>query len=151
MKKRFAALWRRVVAYIIDVFVVSFIVIAPFSAKMGESIEIESFAGFFDALEASFTTEMILAGVIMALLTLLYWTFLEWKFQQTVGKILLRIKVAKKITFAQAVVRNVTKLSTVILVLDVLYMLFTRGHQRYFEKLSKTEVVDEVVKRRGFF
>lgn len=151
MKKRFAALWRRVIAYIIDVLIVSFLVAAPFSAYMGDSIEVEGWAGLLDALEASFTTEMIWAGVVMALLTLLYWVFLEWKFQQTVGKILLRIKVAKKITFSQAVVRNVTKLSSIVLVLDVLYMFITKGHQRYFEKLSKTEVVDEVVIRRGLF
>ncbi len=146
MKKRFAPLWKRVVAYIIDIFVVSFLVVTPFSGFF--DADVESFADLF---AFNFSSEVILVGVAIAILTLFYWTFLEWRYQQTVGKILLRIRVKGNITLWQAITRNVTKLSTLVLILDVLYMFYTKNHQRYFEKLSRTEVVDEIRKKGGLF
>ena len=146
MKKRFAPLWKRVVAYIVDIFVISFLVVTPFSGFF--DADVESFADLF---AFNFSSEVIFVGIAIAILTLLYWSFLEWRFQQTVGKILLRIRVKGNITLWQAVTRNVTKLSTLILILDVLYMFYTKKHQRYFEKLSKTEVVNEPKKKRGLF
>tara|TARA_Y100000310_G_C20533242_1_gene739570 strand:+ start:624 stop:1079 length:456 start_codon:yes stop_codon:yes gene_type:complete len=147
--KKGAAFWRRVIAYIIDVMVVSFVVVGPFSNKLVTSVEGESVMELFANVQSTFTTEAFIIGIVVSLLTLLYWTFLEWKFNQSVGKMLLRIQVfPKKINFNQAMLRNVTKLSTFILVLDVVYMFVTKGNQRFFEKLSNTMVINEKKTKR---
>ncbi len=147
--KKGAAFWRRVIAYVIDVMVISFIVVGPFSNKLVTSVEGESVAELFVNVQSTLTGEAFVVGLVVALLTLLYWTFLEWKFNQSVGKMLLRIEVfPKKITFNQAMLRNVTKLSSIVLVLDVIYMFATKGNQRFFEKLSRTMVINEKVKKR---
>ena len=147
--KKGAAFWRRVIAYIIDVMVVSFVVVGPFSNKLVTSVEGESVMELFANVQSTFTTEAFIIGIVVSLLTLLYWTFLEWKFNQSVGKMLLRIQVfPKKISFNQAMLRNVTKLSTFILVLDVVYMFVTKGNQRFFEKLSNTMVINEKKTKR---
>jgi uncharacterized RDD family membrane protein YckC len=147
--KKGAALWRRIVAYIIDVMVVSFIVVGPFSNKLVSSVEGASFTELFVNVQNSLSGEAFFVGLVVALLTLVYWTFLEWKFNQSIGKMLLRIQIfPKKVSFNQAMLRNVTKLSTFVLAVDVIYMIFTKGNQRFFEKLSNTMVVPEKVKRR---
>ena len=50
----------------------------------------------------------------------------------------------KKIMFWQALLRNVTKISTMFLLLDIAYMLVSKTNQRYFERLSYTTVVEKI-------
>jgi len=150
--KNGASLWKRILAYVVDVFVISFIVVSPLSSKLEGAFEVSSFVDFVSNFFGSLTVDALVLGLVIAFLTLIYWVGLEWMFNQTVGKIIMRIQVSpKRMNFFQALIRNVTKLSSVVLALDVLYMIFTKGNKRYFEKISNTEVIDEMVKRRGFF
>ncbi len=142
-----AKLWKRVVAYIIDSFIISFIILTPFGAAFNTGLEVKSFTDFYNAAISSFTGDVLILALVIGALVLLYWSFLEWKFGQSVGKILLRIEVKsskkKKLKYMQALMRNITKLSTILLILDTLYMLFKKSNQRYFEILSSTYVVEE--------
>ena len=73
---------------------------------------------------------------------------MEWRFNQSVGKILLKLTVKnltkKPVTFTQALVRNLTKLSTIVLLIDCIFIIKSKKNQRYFERLSKTQVTEEV-------
>jgi len=148
MKRLPARFWKRGVAYIIDMFIISFIVLGPFSSLYKADVEINSIADFVGSLQASFALEFWILGLVIALLTLFYWAFMEWKFGQSVGKIFLGLYVKPKkgeLKFGQALVRNVTKLSTLIILLDCLYILKNKKkNQRFFEKLSDTFVIEEV-------
>ncbi|MBU4502079.1 MAG: RDD family protein [Nanoarchaeota archaeon] len=149
-----ASLWKRAFAYIIDVFVINLVIVLPFqkvldalSNGISDKSIFESFA-YFSANTAQFQAifpKLIFIFSVIAILSILYWAILEYKIGQSVGKILFHIYVKpqnKDPTFWQFFLRNVTKVSTFPLILDAMYMIFTRGRQRYFEKISKTFVVE---------
>lgn len=144
-----APLWKRVIAYVIDAFIISFIIVTPFMNKI-EVIEPETLSEAFASFSTMFSKEVILISLIVSLLTLFYWCFLEYKFGQTVGKVLMRTQVAsikrKKLTLSQIIIRNVTKLSTFLLVLDTIYLIIKRNDQRFTDVLAKTTVMEEKVK-----
>ena len=143
MKKvvKVVPLWKRIFAYVIDAILISIIIASHLMIKeTGES--------FSDFVNLVLSSEFWLATIIIGVLTMVYWTFLEWKFGQSVGKIFFKIKSVnvndKQISVSQAFIRNLSKLSSVILFLDVIYMLISKGNQRFFERISNTKVVGVV-------
>lgn len=149
-----ASLWKRGFAYIIDVFVINLIIILPFQKVLEGLGKGFSGKGLFETYKFIFSNQAQLQSVIpklflvfmvIALLSILYWAILEYKIGQSVGKILFHIHVKSqtgKLTFWQCFLRNITKVSTFPLILDASYMIFTRGYQRFFEKISKTFVLE---------
>ena len=146
-----APLWKRVFAYFIDLAIINFIIVFPFQGVMQKIMDIktEGFTGLFKFFEGSPETIKILffISILMSILTVLYWAILEYKIQQSVGKILFKIYVRStkrgNLKFSQCLIRNITKVSLIPIALDSLYLVFTRKHQRYFEKMSNTEVIDK--------
>lgn len=140
--------WRRVGAYIVDSFIIAFLVITPFGSEFRIDAQPNNFSELLSIASQLWSVDFILMSLVISLLVLFYWSFLEFKFGQSVGKILFRLRVKStrkgQVRWWQAVVRNVTKLSTILLVLDVMYMLVKRGSQRYVEVLSGTVVVEEM-------
>jgi uncharacterized RDD family membrane protein YckC len=124
----------RVVAYVIDSIIVW--IVAYFL------LLITPFAFLNLSLAIAFTGSLY-AGVIM----FLYASFMEASFGGTVGKRLLGMKVTLenggKAGFEQTLVRSISKVFWVLLLLDLLGGLFTKGdyRQRYSDRLSKTIVV----------
>lgn len=147
-----ASLWKRAFAYVIDVFVINLVIIMPFQKVLEDLGKGFADKGFFETYKLlaqselqSILPKLFFIFTIISLLSVLYWAILEYKIGQSVGKILFKIHVkpqTKVLTFWQCFLRNVTKISTLPLILDASYMIFTRGYQRYFEKLSKTFVVE---------
>src|SRR3989344_3482569 len=129
--------WRRVGAYILDCFIISFLVITPFDSEFHIDAQAGNLSELLSIVSQLWSLDFIFLSFVISLLILFYWSFLEWKFGQSVGKLFfrLRVKSTRKgpIRLRQAVVRNVTQLSTILLALDVLYMLVKRGSQRYTE------------------
>jgi len=150
-----ASLWRRALAYIIDIFVIQIVIIFPFQKVLkelgGDFAEKGVFQTYSYILSNPDYMQAILPKLFMifavvSTLSVLYWSILEFKIGQSVGKILLNIYVKsqkKELTFGQCFLRSVTKISTFPLILDTLYLLLSRGNQRFFEKISKTFVVEQ--------
>ena len=138
-----APLWKRVVAYVLDVFLLT-LVLSPLT----HPFQVEENQSLAEILSVTFSSQYLALAFILAFFFLIYWSVLECWFGQSVGKIILGISVEgikkKQISFLQAVIRTVTKLSSLLLFFDVLYMLLKRKDQRYFEVLSDTHVVEEV-------
>lgn len=68
---------------------------------------------------------------------------MESLFKQTAGKAILGIFVhstQKETTLWQIIVRNIPKVSLLLIFLDSFPILFRKEQQRYSEKLSNTEV-----------
>ncbi len=149
-----ASLWKRALAYIIDVFVINLIIIMPFQKLLEGLGKGFSGKGLFETYKFLLSSQtqlqtvlprLFLIFLIISVLSILYWAILEYKLGQSVGKILFNIYVksqTKQLTFWQCFLRNVTKVSTFPLILDASYMIFTRGYQRFFEKMSKTFVAE---------
>lgn len=129
-------IWKRVFAFFIDYALINFIIVLPFK-------------DFFINLETySFTElkgEFFIVSCLIIILTLLYWIVFDYFLKQTPGKAIFNINIRSKqkdLKLWQCVVRNLTKISIVLLILDSLKILYKQDYQRFFEKLSKTEVVD---------
>ena len=132
MKKEVASLTRRVIAYIIDVLILKTLILRPFGP-------------FLKNMQLfSFTKEVLIVSVSIGILSLLYWALLELTVRQSIGKMITRIYVSstkKTFTLQQALLRNIPKIVSIVLVLDVLYTIIKKTHQRYFEVISNTEVL----------
>lgn len=131
-------LWKRVVAYIIDIIIVNIIIVYPFMNFLG-NFENDSFL-------REFSYEILSVFFIISILIILYWAFLEYFLRQSVGKALMNIHIRstekQELKFWQCFVRNLSKISTLLLLIDSLGIIFKGDYQRFLEKLSKTEVVD---------
>ncbi len=141
----FASFWKRVFAYFLDFFLLTFVILSPlidpFESKFGENIS--------EAFNFTFGWDYFFLTVVIGFLILLYWSVMECWFGQSIGKMFFGISVQstnkKQISFIQAIIRNITKLSLILLFLDTFYMFIKKKHQRFFEVLSETQVVVEVV------
>jgi uncharacterized RDD family membrane protein YckC len=133
---------KRVIAYLIDVAIVSvavyvllFAVAAPavLAALVGQPFPFAWFWGFW-------------LGGITPLIILAYFVFAEALFERTIGKELMGLRVArldgKRIDLWSSLVRNISKIAFILLVIDVAVGLGTHGdgRQKYSDRLIGTTV-----------
>ena len=123
-------------AYFLDGLIVSFVIGLPL---------VGSLDGNFESIkEIGFDITTLIRTSIVGILTVLYWGVFEYKLKQSPGKMLLKIYVSptdKNLTFSHAVIRNLSKLSGLLLLIDCLYMVFKKTNQRYLETIANTEVL----------
>lgn len=143
-----AALWKRVVAYLIDALIVNFIVVFPFRERIRLD-SVSSFSETYNYLSSApgLSYKLFLVFLAIGTLTILYWAVFEYRLKQSVGKMAMNLSVRHvtgNMSFRSAVVRNLSKVSTLILALDVAYMIYKKSNRRYLEIISNTEVVEGV-------
>ena len=150
-KKNPASLTKRVLAFFIDVLIIDLIIVMPFN-KYIESITNgqNGFNYFYSFVlkNPDIIFQLAIISFIIFVLSVAYWSILEFKTRQSIGKMLMNIKVMSKkkgFLFTQCIVRNISKPITILFLFDVLYMVFKKEKQRYFEKISDTVVVEEVL------
>ncbi len=142
-------LWRRAFAYIIDFLIIGLIILIPLQ---GFYSDIPEEGGLSEAMtylsDREMTPQMFVIQFLIAFLSILYWAILEYKLGQSIGKLLMGIKIEravsfknKRISFWECFLRNVSKFNLILVILDSLYMLFKRGEQRYLEVVTNTRVV----------
>lgn len=135
-----APLWKRFLAYLIDIFIVNLVVTLPFRSYL------RKFEDSFDILLGTKNPELIMISFFVIGGILLYFVILEFKIRQTLGKIVMNIYVVstpnKEITLSQIILRNLTKPFPIVLLVDAAYMFFKRTNQRLFEVFSRTAVVE---------
>ncbi|MDP3917498.1 MAG: RDD family protein [Nanoarchaeota archaeon] len=142
-----APLWRRAFAYVIDLIFIMAVVFLPMKNLYGGAYsgDFESIYGFFSQA-GDFSFGFFMYSLIVAVLTILYWALLEYYIGQSVGKIAMGIRVVNlekiKLKFMQCFTRNISKASTFVLLLDVLYGVVKKDQRRYFEVISNTRVVN---------
>lgn len=148
LNKNKPSVWKRVFAYILDRIIINIIIVLPFN-KVVEGLDISSEKDFIAAYEIVNSAKDILPllyiSLVIAALSILYWAVLEYLLKQSIGKMLFRIYVKskdKELKFWQCIVRNLTKASLLILVLDSFSIIINKDSQRYFEKISHTEITE---------
>ncbi|MBT3262353.1 RDD family protein [Candidatus Woesearchaeota archaeon] len=137
---------KRIMAYFIDMLVVSLVMYFPmkglFSGMIGDE---ETFSSLFAASnEMSFS--IFLLDFVLALVFILYFALLEFKLSQTVGKMMMGLEVKSvigELTFRQCFMRNISKMSVMFLFIDSIYGLFKGTRRRFLEKYSSTVVVNK--------
>lgn len=136
----YAGNWKRVFALLIDLAVVDLIITRPLSGLISGKIDEIS-----DLLNFSF--ELVVVSFAIGLLGVFYWAILEYKIGQTLGALIFKLRakgINKSMSFSQAFLRNITKMSVVLLLIDSVNILFSEKKQRYFEVLSKTVTLEGI-------
>jgi uncharacterized RDD family membrane protein YckC len=149
LKEKNAALWKRFFAYVIDIFIINFIVLFPFKSyykEMGNFLNTENLisTGFLDQVKVV-APKFFLVSLLVAILTILYWALLEYYLKQSIGKMVLNIRIIstnKILKFWQCFTRNISKCSLLILIIDFIFVFFNKNNQRLFERISNTKVVE---------
>lgn len=138
-----APLYKRIIAYLIDLAIVNLIIVSPFKSLMASLIP-TNFSEIYTALTLMFSAKVMLIIFISGIFAILYWAVLEFKIQQTLGSLILGISVmplTKRYNFSQALLRNITKFSLILLILDSLFIFKSDKNQRLTERLSQTMMI----------
>jgi len=144
-----ASVLKRILAFIFDIILLEFIVVFPFRKIFLSQIPMDSItetADFF-AINPETTTTLYISSGIVAALAIIYFSVLEWRFQQTVGKMLFGLYVTdKKLNLMQCVLRNIFLVPffpfILLWITEPLFMFFNKEHQRLLEIFTKTKVVE---------
>ena len=123
-------------AYLLDGLIVSLIIGLPLAGNLDNNFEFVKNSGF--------DISILIRTLIVSILTVLYWGVFEYKLRQSPGKMLLKLYVTptnKNLTFSHALIRNLSKMSGLLLIIDCLYMVFKKTNQRYLETVAETEVL----------
>lgn len=149
--------WKRVLAFCIDLIVLDLVAVEPFRELLLKIIP--KGAGFMDSYNylmnnGSASALALSVTVAVAIIAMLYFILLEYKLGQTLGKMMMNIKVesvgadAKEgIRFWQAALRSVWLVPVfpffpLLWIIDPLYILFTKERRRFSEVISRTQTID---------
>ncbi|MEK6835701.1 MAG: RDD family protein [Nanoarchaeota archaeon] len=148
LEKPEVSIWKRGFAFLIDILIIQFIVNFSFRSQIEKQISNGNLIEVYNLINQNYILYqpfILKLSIVTALLSLIYFTLLEWKLNQTLGKMLLKIKVMpKRLKFWQALVRNLSKstffinYTSFIFLVDLFYLGFTK--QRLFDKLAKTSL-----------
>ena len=152
-----ALIWKRIAAFIFDLFIIEFVLAFPFQSIIKRIIpkDISYSAAYrLFSTNTQYTKLLTMVMIMLSLLALFYFTILEYKLGQTIGKILLNIKVVsenKELKFWQCIARSLFLLPVfpffLLWVIDPLYLFFNKKGQRLSEFLTKTKVVEDYIIR----
>ena len=153
-----ALLWKRIAAFFVDILIINIVIFWPFKNLLKKFIsgDVQSFTATYNFLmqDPELAKTITTISIIMAILVIAYFTLMEWKIGQTIGKILFNIKVVSennKLSLWQCFIRNIIFIPIfpffLLWIIDPLFMIFTKKNQRLCEIMSKTRVVEEFVMR----
>lgn len=143
------SIWKRGFAFLIDILILELIINFAFSSYIEKNIgdlgNIIEMYKYLSENYASLQPFLLIMSIASALIALIYFTLLEWRLQQTIGKMIFKIKVNPKMELWQALVRNLPKslffisYTYWVFLFDIFYLAFTR--QRFFDKIARTYLV----------
>ncbi|MBR9699234.1 RDD family protein [Candidatus Woesearchaeota archaeon] len=150
MFKGAAPVWKRALAFAIDLLILDFVVGFPLRRVLADAMPQGGFTDSYAYLQAHpgsvsiLTTIMIFFGI----LALLYFALLEYKLGQTIGKIFMQIKVEsliKRMSFFSCLIRSLYFLFVfpfmLLWVIDPLFILLNKEGRRLSELLSRTRTI----------
>ena len=135
----FATHWKRFASFLIDSLLLNIIITKPLSNILEKNIPQK----LTELLNFNLKN-LLLITVIISLINLLYWVILEYKIQQTLGGLVFNIsvKTQTKATLYQIFIRNITKVSLILLIIDSIGIITSKKKQRFTEKMSNTITVE---------
>ena len=149
--KEQVSVWKRGFAFIIDIIIIQFLINLSFNKILEDSFGSDkSLIELFNTGIENYSTlqpKLLLISIVTAIAALIYFTLMEFKLRQTLGKMLFKIKVVqytKKLDFLQVLLRNIPKAlffvnyTIWVFLIDILYYSFTR--KRLFDRIAKTDV-----------
>ena len=148
-----ALIWKRIIAFFIDILIINLVILFPFRNLFENLIPKEySLSEAYKFLSSSthYTGYINFIAFVMAILIIIYFTMLEKRMGQSIGKMLMKIYVVSEtnnLRTWQLLARNLVFIPVfpfvLLWILDPLFMFFTKTNQRLCEILSKTRVVEK--------
>lgn len=146
-----ALLWKRALAFALDLVILDFVIGSPFRSAIARLIPqgdaVADYSYFMS--HPDITALLSLALVTFGFLALLYFSILEYKTGQTIGKMFMNIKMESttgEFTFFQCVTRSIYFIMlfpfALLWLADPIFMLFTKDKRRLSEILSGTRTVE---------
>ena len=145
-----ANILKRALAFFFDLMIISFIIYPLESVLRNFIPENASYSEAFAIINNPELIPIITTiSIMISIIAVIYFTILEYKFQQTLGKMIAKIYVVsdnKKLLFWQCLVRNLFLLPFIpfilLWVIDPIYILFTKENKRFSDMLAKTNVIE---------
>lgn len=149
-----APLLKRIFSYVIDIFIINIIIITPLSGLLSNIIPEDIGTNeVVEYVQANHGLQMFVIKifVLIGILAVLYFTLLEYKTQQTPGKMLMKQYIkpdkGKELNFWSYLISNLTFIPVfpfiILWVVDPIYMFFSPKNQRLMEKLSGIIVMEK--------
>lgn len=146
-----ALMWKRILAFVIDMIIIDFVIGFPFRNVIIKLVPVEGFSENYAYLSTNPTLVSALSLILFmfGMLALLYFAILEYKIGQTIGKMFMNIKVEPdkdQLGFLACVLRSMFLLFIfpfiLLWIIDPLFILFNKDGRRLSEILSKTRTVE---------
>ncbi len=142
-----ASILTRVIAFIIDLMAIEFVIVWPFSSVIESYIIGGSFAETMEWISRNEVSGLYPLIAVLTALMIAYFAVFEYKYGQTPGKMIMKIKVislTKNMEAWQAVARALFLVPLYPLnLVDLVYVFFNQDNQRILEYFSKTKTVGE--------
>lgn len=153
-----ATMWKRVLAFMLDLLILDFFVLSVFKGLMGRlSKGMSGFADTYSMLNnnPAQAQAIVMLFMLLILFLLVYFVLLQYLTGQTIGFMLFNIRVVSqegekkfgKAGFWQCVLRNLFFIPAIpfilLWVIDPLYLVFAKKGQRLTEWLSNTKVIEQ--------
>jgi uncharacterized RDD family membrane protein YckC len=147
-----APIWKRFIAFILDLLILNIIVVYPFQSLVASVIPSKDFMTTYSYLSAHTPPRSLYAIIIaVAILSVLYFAMLERRTGTTIGKMVLSLSVVPTggdnhawRYYARSLFLIPVLPFILLGVVDPVYMLFNEDHQRFTEYLSRTKVVEKL-------
>ena len=148
-----ANIWKRIGAFVIDLLIIDFI-ISPFTKVLENIIPIADFRKLENYLSSNMqvSNAMIFVTFAIGIISLLYFAILEYKYKQTIGKMIFKIYIAsedKELRLSQCIIRSLFIIPVIpfvfFMIIDPLYLLFSKTDKRLLEKWSKTKTLQTII------
>jgi uncharacterized RDD family membrane protein YckC len=146
-----ASIPKRIFAFIIDILILDLFVLFPFDRLVRKIIP----AGTFSQQQIYIQSNPLIISklysvlIMMSLITVFYFTYLQYKIQQTPGQILFGIYIVPetKLSYWNYLLSNITFLAAKIFIIlwavDFFYMLTSPKNQRFMQKLNHITVIQK--------
>jgi len=144
------SIFKRILAFVIDLLVVNLVLLYPFRGVFDRAMLKGTFMETFSHISSNSgaVLGLYVITIMAAMITVLYFVAFEYKLGQTIGKMLMNMKVislTKKLGFWQCVLRALFVIPFfpfyILWVLDPVFALFNKQQQRFMEWVSKTRTV----------
>jgi len=148
-----ASIWKRLAAFIADLLIINIVIGFSFQDLLTRLIpkdlsiaEMSNYLATHPEVSKHLTTISVFIGVM----ALIYFSVMELKLGQTIGKMFFNINVvseAKELKYWQCIVRSLFLIPIMpfmlLWVVDPLYVMFNKEGRRLTEILSKSKVVEK--------
>ena len=146
-----AAMWKRISAFLVDVFVIDFVIGQPFGILIAKAVPGTDFGSQMKYFQNNPMIVIAVSTIMLAygFLAMMYFAILEYKLGGSAGKLLFGIRVKEDKNcrgFFSYLVRNMFLLFIfpfmLLWVIDPVFMFINKDGRRLSEILSGTRTID---------